>query len=148
MLELTRSTDVDATRNLPFAHSCACLVVSRQALRSFSAALAPNWTEVDQSSLDALIIKTLTHAQQLLEEYLLMDTRYVASGFTYAIPAYEFLMISNAALTIAEFTKHLDDARRTLTRMKLVCETIEKSTRPTKVFKWAVDVVTRIVHER
>lgn len=72
---------------------------------------------------------------------------YESPEFTYYPPAYDFLMVTNAAITLIEFPRSLKSIRETLNTMERVHMVFKKSIRFDRVFEWALNVMRRIAVE-
>jgi hypothetical protein len=63
-------------------------------------------------------------------------------------PAYNFLMCTNAAITIIEFPRQLENISETLGLMESLLQCIHHSGRVDRVFEWTVNVMRREVRDQ
>lgn len=89
----------------------------------------------------------VSHAQMILQRFLYMEATYGSHEHRYYPPAYDFLMISNAAITLIEFPMSIPNILDTSNILEEVNKLIQKSGRVDKVFEWACNVMRRIYLE-
>lgn len=140
--------DRDTPQSLRFAYSCVNLILSRYALialqQSSSTSSSPSQITAEHSDLIDL---ALQHSQHILQRFLYVNLMHESPEFTYYPPVYDFLMVTNAAITLIEFPLSLKSIRETLNTMERVQKVFEKSIRFDKVFHWALNVMRRIALE-
>jgi hypothetical protein len=76
-----------------------------------------------------------------------MGSRIQGEQPTYTLPAFNYLMISNAAMTIIELPKYLDNVAVALAKLQQVNHVVKQSGKEDSVLEWAVNVMTRIASD-
>jgi hypothetical protein len=87
------------------------------------------------------------NCHRILDSFLEMAQAQAVGELTYTLPAFVYLIVSNAAITMTEFPDQLDDTNATFHKLLEVQSVVERSGKVDLVLKWAVDVMRRIVIE-
>jgi hypothetical protein len=116
----------------------------RQSIRAISSA-EPSGEQ--QNTIAHLAEQLVPHCHRILDCFLEMSQAQAAAELTYTLPAFVYLILSNAAITMTEFPDHLDDTYGTLDKLLQVQAVVEQSGKVDLVLKWAVDVMKRIAME-
>ncbi|RDW71693.1 hypothetical protein BP5796_07727 [Coleophoma crateriformis] len=138
--------ELDSTKPLRFAYSCAYLILARRTLKHLSddsltkvQTQASNTTNLDPSHFFLLAIE---HAHRILHLFLAM------SGLTALVrPAYEVLLCSFAMVTLSEFAIYLEDVDATLALMERTSQHVPLGGKAEPVSKWALGVMKKYVFD-
>jgi hypothetical protein len=149
--ENSQIPDLDSSHQLRFAYSCVNLTLARYALRSLFSPPCPQSiisSPATQMQNSALIKVALHHSHLILNRLLYVDACHKSREYSYYPQAYDFLMATNASITLIEFPKFLKSLDGTLGIMEKVHFVIQKSGIVDYVFQWSLNVMRRIKLER
>jgi hypothetical protein len=133
--------ELDSTKPLRFAYSCAYLILTRRTLKYLSEQpskdQAKSSNDLDPSLFFQLAVE---HAHRILHLFLAMSdlTAFVR-------PAYENLLCSFAMVTLSEFATYLDDIDATLALMERTSQHVQLGGKAEPVSKWALSVMRKYV---
>lgn len=94
-------------------------------------------TDEHQIITDKFIAMAIKQSHEVMHIFL----RMLVPSQNNITPAYNFLMCTNAAITLIEFPHHLESITETLALMENLSQCIQESGREDKVFEWAVNVM-------
>jgi hypothetical protein len=123
--------------SLQFAYSCASLILSRHILRQLSTKSPTLYSSLPVSFLQIETNTALKHSHDIMHLFLRM-LEPLQNNIT---PAYNFLMCTNAAITIIEFPHKLVNIEESLALMENLFRRIQQSGREDKVFEWTLNVM-------